>query len=203
MGSIPGSDPWVGKIPWRRKWQHTPAFLPGKIPWIFFLGYSPWGHKRVGHDLVTKQQHDQCNYFCIWKPVLFGLCLMQPGLLPWTFHFRGPSCGFFVRPFDSPWVRNLQDQQSAQRLCPSSITHLALSSWPWAHCRDFIRICPKFILPIVDMLSWWTELAHVSWAIQGWRLGGMEAGSSRLLFSCLGHPGFQGEQVFWKPAERK
>ena len=22
--------PWVGKIPWRRKWQSTPAFLPGK-----------------------------------------------------------------------------------------------------------------------------------------------------------------------------
>ena len=23
-------DPWVGKIPWRRKWQSTPVFLPGK-----------------------------------------------------------------------------------------------------------------------------------------------------------------------------
>ena len=23
-------SPWVGKIPRRRKWQHTPAFLPGK-----------------------------------------------------------------------------------------------------------------------------------------------------------------------------
>ena len=22
-------DPWAGKIPWRRKWQPTPAFLPG------------------------------------------------------------------------------------------------------------------------------------------------------------------------------
>ena len=26
-------DPWVGKIPWRRKWQSTPVVLPGKIPW--------------------------------------------------------------------------------------------------------------------------------------------------------------------------
>ena len=33
MGSIPGSDPWVGKIPWGRKWQPTPVFLPGRIPW--------------------------------------------------------------------------------------------------------------------------------------------------------------------------
>ena len=23
-------DPWVKKIPWRRKWQPTPVFLPGK-----------------------------------------------------------------------------------------------------------------------------------------------------------------------------
>ena len=25
-----GFDPWVGKIPWSRKWQPTPVFLPGK-----------------------------------------------------------------------------------------------------------------------------------------------------------------------------
>ena len=25
--------PWVKKSPWRRKWQPTPVFLPGKIPW--------------------------------------------------------------------------------------------------------------------------------------------------------------------------
>ena len=25
-----GSNPWVRKIPWRRKWQPTPVFLPGK-----------------------------------------------------------------------------------------------------------------------------------------------------------------------------
>ena len=28
-----GFDPWVGKIPWRRKWQPTPVFLPGESPW--------------------------------------------------------------------------------------------------------------------------------------------------------------------------
>ena len=26
----PGFDPWVWKIPWRRKWQPTPVLLPGK-----------------------------------------------------------------------------------------------------------------------------------------------------------------------------
>ena len=29
----PRFDPWVGKIPWRRAWQHTPVFLSGESPW--------------------------------------------------------------------------------------------------------------------------------------------------------------------------
>ena len=37
-------DPWAGKIPWRRKWQPDPAFLPGKSHGQRSLaGYSPWG----------------------------------------------------------------------------------------------------------------------------------------------------------------
>ena len=47
---------WVGKIPWRRKRQPTPVFLPGKSHGQRNLaGYSPWGCKRVGHDLATKE----------------------------------------------------------------------------------------------------------------------------------------------------
>ena len=39
---------WVGKIPWRRKWQHTPIFLPGKFHGQRSLvGYSPWGRKQL------------------------------------------------------------------------------------------------------------------------------------------------------------
>ena len=45
-----GFDLWVGKIPWSRKWQLTPVFLPGKFHGQRSLvGYSPWG-RRVGHD---------------------------------------------------------------------------------------------------------------------------------------------------------
>ena len=35
-------DPWVGKSPWRRAWQPTPVFWPGKFHGL----YSPWGHKE-------------------------------------------------------------------------------------------------------------------------------------------------------------
>ena len=41
---------WVRKIPWRRKWQPTPVFLPGRARGQRSLAvYGPWSH-RVGHD---------------------------------------------------------------------------------------------------------------------------------------------------------
>ena len=40
-------NPWIGKIPWSRKWQPTPVFLPGKFHGQRSLvGYSPWGRKE-------------------------------------------------------------------------------------------------------------------------------------------------------------
>ena len=38
----PEFDPWVRKIPWGRKWQPTPVFLPGESHGQRSLGgYSP------------------------------------------------------------------------------------------------------------------------------------------------------------------
>ena len=40
-------SPWVGKTPWRRKWQPTPVFLPGEFHGQRSLvGYSPWSRKE-------------------------------------------------------------------------------------------------------------------------------------------------------------
>ena len=42
-----GFNPWVGKIPRRRKWQPTPVLLSGKSHGRRSLvGYSPWGRKE-------------------------------------------------------------------------------------------------------------------------------------------------------------
>ena len=52
-----GFDPWVGKIPWSRKWQTTPVFLPGKSHGQRSLaGYSPWGHKES-----DTSEHSTCT----------------------------------------------------------------------------------------------------------------------------------------------
>ena len=43
----PRFSPWVGKIPWTRKWQPTPVFMPGEAHGQRSLvGCSPWGHKE-------------------------------------------------------------------------------------------------------------------------------------------------------------
>ena len=40
-------DPWARKISWRRKWQPTPVFLPGKCHGERSLAdYSPWGRRE-------------------------------------------------------------------------------------------------------------------------------------------------------------
>ena len=48
-------DSWFGKIPWRRKWQSTPAFLPGKFHGQRSLvGYSPWSRRELD---ITELAH--------------------------------------------------------------------------------------------------------------------------------------------------
>jgi len=43
-----GLDPWVRKIPWRRKWQPTSVFLPGKFHGQRNLAaYNPWVAKEL------------------------------------------------------------------------------------------------------------------------------------------------------------
>ena len=60
-------------MPWRRKWQPTLVFLPGKTHrqrrWV---GYSPWCCKEsVRHDLATKPQ-PPCSA-CFSFPSLYPL----------------------------------------------------------------------------------------------------------------------------------
>ena len=54
-----GFNPWVGKIPWRRKWQPALVLLPGKLHGQRSLaGYSPWGSKELD---MTEHEYDEEN----------------------------------------------------------------------------------------------------------------------------------------------
>ena len=47
-GAGPRFNPWVRKIPWRRKWRLTEVLLPGEFQGQKSLaGYSWWSHKEL------------------------------------------------------------------------------------------------------------------------------------------------------------
>ena len=53
-----GFDPWVRKIPWRRKWQPIPVLLPGEsYGQRNLVGYSPQHHKELDTTEVTSHTH--------------------------------------------------------------------------------------------------------------------------------------------------
>ena len=72
-----GFGSWVGKVPWRRKWQPTPVLLPGKFHgWRSLVGYSPWGCKELDttellHSLLVIIDNKHVDW-------VEGLCYASP-----------------------------------------------------------------------------------------------------------------------------
>ena len=57
-------NPWVRKIWWRRKWQPTSLFLPGKFHGQrSLLGYSPGMCKELDMTGHTHTHTHTCNYY--------------------------------------------------------------------------------------------------------------------------------------------
>ena len=81
-------DHWVTKIPWRRKWQPAPVFLPGKSYGQRSLaGYSLWGNKEwdkteqltLVSGIEVRTGHGTTDWFQIGKGVHQG-CILSPCL---------------------------------------------------------------------------------------------------------------------------
>ena len=106
-----GFDRWGGKIHWRRKWQPTPVFLPGKshgqrslMCYIQFMGLqsrawlSDWAHTYI--QLSGLKQHP-----CIISqfPWLRNLGTVWPGP-PLRFLWRHACMLSCVWLFATPWT---------------------------------------------------------------------------------------------------
>ena len=103
-----GSDPWVRKISWRRKWHPMPVVLPRKCHGRRSLaGYSPRGRKesdtteRLNSGSNPRMNYNQSlclrvqpptghsvlqcftveNYLCVSGPLQFKLMLLSGQLL--------------------------------------------------------------------------------------------------------------------------
>ena len=72
-------DPWVRMMPWGKKQQPTPVFLPGKFHGQrSLLGYSPWGREESD---TTERLHFHFSLSCVGKgngnPLQYS-CLENP-----------------------------------------------------------------------------------------------------------------------------
>ena len=79
-------DSWVGKNPWRRKWQPTPIFLPGKFHGQRSLaGYLPWDRKESNmtqrltlHKMLYKNPEINWKYQFVHVHAQSCLTLFDP-----------------------------------------------------------------------------------------------------------------------------
>ena len=86
-------DSWIGKIPWRRKWQPTPVFcLENTVDKGAWRATAHWV-ARVEHDLVTEQQQEKLNkrshISCSWIRRL-SVVKSSPQISRWIQHDSSP-----------------------------------------------------------------------------------------------------------------
>ena len=134
-------NPWIRKIPRSRKWQTTPVFLPGKSHGQkSLLGYSPWGRKRAGHNLVTKQQQSVHLFVYFSEYFLFFWSVKQR-----TGHRQVPKKYWGLAPTTQP-VTVLPGQVTKPRPFCSDL----LSHWdPISTAGPSTSCCPELWKPSV------------------------------------------------------
>ena len=72
----PGFDLWVGRIPWRREWQHSPVFFPGESHGQRSQeGCGPWDGKELDttEQLTGEGNGNPLQYSCLENPVDGGV----------------------------------------------------------------------------------------------------------------------------------
>ena len=73
-----GFNPWVRKIPWRRKWQSTPVSMPeNSHEQRSLAGYCLWGHKEPDMtEQLRTNRSDNSNCFLIRLSVLGNIYVL-------------------------------------------------------------------------------------------------------------------------------
>ena len=126
-----GFDSWDGKIPWRRKWQPTSVFLPGKSH-----GQEAWqatvhGVARVRHDLATKPPNHNMFMVKMGNTEKNKEPLNRTVHNPTTFKYFGSLAGKYT-PIHT----------KEQYIHTYIHTHYREQYWPWDQWR---HLFPDFI----------------------------------------------------------
>ena len=122
----PGFNPWVGKMPWRRKRLPTPVFWPGEFHGL----YSPQGHKES--DTAERLSLSTCE----WKiPKSLGVFIYRCiGL----FFLRRPTVVFHVFP--------PEQERMSLNTCPCS-------SYPWKLSTELFVAAVLMLISLLCNLS--------------------------------------------------
>ena len=155
-GLIPGSDPWVRKIPWRRKWQPAPVILPGKSHGQRSLaGYNPWGRK----ELDTIEQLILSLFFVILTTILSVIVKNQKlprrvkaGLLRTCGSLDdGLPGGSICLPMQKTWVPSMGREDPWEK---EMTTHSSILAWriPWTEEPDGLQS--------MESQKNWTQLSN-------------------------------------------
>ena len=122
---------WVGKIPWRRKWQPIPVFLPGKFHGQRRLeGWSSWGLKELDTaELLSRHGNEPTKATCIGSCRTSLTQLLSPQLTPKQGHHKQGhhkqghrSSQFFMAPFLNLKNRHIWLCRQTWMWLPQSLT---------------------------------------------------------------------------------
>ena len=169
-------NPWVGKILQRRKWQSTTIFLPGRSHRQRILaGYSPWCHKRVRRDWVTKRQPHKDNHsiatlwtVCPWDALGSQVRSVHRKVSVWLRQRERESQR--NRDIAFPLLNHLLSTQAGKsaslKKTPSPLTR---SSAPFFSktIKSCIQLLPPFPLSILSIkCPFSSHASHI--LLQGW-----------------------------------
>ena len=167
-------DPRDRKIPWRRKWQPTPVFLPGTFHGRRTLVAMVRGLQRAAHNGA------QCSQHSAWVPAALRLELAvfffcHPGENIIVHHY-----GFNLHSSFKKWfsifflelsIQNLslgQEEGKSWKGGSGFYWFIVLHPfWIWILCLTYIGYTPNiflslYVLPFhsLDNVLWWREILN-------------------------------------------
>ena len=144
------------KIPWRRKWQLTPGFLPGESPGQRSLvGYSPWDrkewdsseHNSDSTKVILKERQHACVYLFVHnmsKPTVIDLLtthlLQQTPQSPTRVQSLWPTWSLMANRTHEQWWYQFQTETVKSIRNPSLFP--PAMAVPVAVCPTYAAVCP-------------------------------------------------------------
>ena len=136
---IHGFESWVRKVPWRRKWQPSPVFLPGEFYWQGSL---------VDYSRCSCKESDMTECTCTLYNILTKRCeafiaAICQGLLPGEEKAMAPHSSTLA--WKIPWMEEPGGLQSMGSLRVGHDWVTSLSLFLFKHWRRKWQPTPVFL----------------------------------------------------------